>query len=89
MNMNTWFVGRHPVAYERWEPVYAGKEKKQRLSTRGKDVFYLRARIMAGQADLTGNEYGAQAFKWLTREELQTHLHPHTFASVQNTLPEQ
>lgn len=88
--MNTWFIGRHPIAYEQWKPVYKdaaeGKEDKV-LKTRGRNIFYLRARIMAGQADLTNNQLGLDAFKWLTREEVKEHVHATTFASVELTMP--
>lgn len=88
--MNTWLVGRHPIAYEEWKPVYKSEEGKEglTLARRGLNVFYLRARIMAGQADLTNNLHGADAFKWLTREEIQEHVHPNTFESVEQTMPE-
>lgn len=86
--MNIWFIGRHPIAYEEWNPVYEGEEGNKTLARRGLNVFYLRAKIMAGQADLTNNEYSADAFKWLTREEVQEHVHPNTFESVEKTMPE-
>lgn len=87
--MNTWFVGRHPVAYEHWDPVFKGDKDNKEIAKRGLDVFYLRARIMAGQADLTNNEANTDAFKWLTREELQEHIHPTTFSVVEQTMPAQ
>ncbi|KAI7205887.1 hypothetical protein KC324_g22 [Hortaea werneckii] len=37
----------------------------------GEKVFFMKARIMAGQADLSRNEYGDQEFKWLAKEEVQ------------------
>lgn len=89
VNMNTWLVGHHPIAYEHWEPVYTTEGEKKVVARLGRDTFYLKGRIMAGQADLTNNAYGAQEFKWLTREELQEHLHQTAFSSVEKTMPAQ
>lgn len=36
----------------------------------GVKTFFMKARIMAGQADLAKNAYGDQEFAWLTREEI-------------------
>lgn len=87
--MNTWMVGRVPIAYEHREPVYKDGEKdgEKQLKTYGADVFYLKGRIMAGQVDLTDNEWGVTDFKWLTREELEKELNGQTFRSVRNALP--
>lgn len=85
--MNTWLVGRHPIAYEKWNPLLEGEEGDKTVARRGFNVFYMRARIMAGQADLTNNEYGADAFKWLTREEVRDHVHQQTFEVAEHTMP--
>ena len=36
----------------------------------GAKTFFMKARIMAGQADLAKNVYGDQEYAWLTREEI-------------------
>lgn len=89
--MNTWMVGRVPVAHEHREPVYTGgregEEPERRIKTYGRDVFYLRARIMAGQVDLSGNEWGVTDWKWLTKDELSGTISQQTLHSVRNSMP--
>ena len=69
--MNTWVVGNHPVGH------YAGDFRKAmdnpELGTKelGEKVFFMKARIMAGQANLKENSFGLKDFQWVTKEELQ------------------
>lgn len=88
VNMNTWMVGRVPIAYEHREPVYKDGENdgQRQIKTYGADVFYLKGRIMAGQVDLADNKWGITDFKWLTREELEKQLNSLTFRSVKNSM---
>lgn len=37
----------------------------------GDKVFFMKARIMAGQADLGGNVFGDREFRWVVREEVE------------------
>lgn len=89
--MNTWMVGRHPIAHEKHAPRYVSDtqtgEGGQVFRGPGAHVFYLKGRIMAGQADITGNKLGLTDFKWLTKDELQEHLQPLPFRSVQYAMP--
>lgn len=90
--MNIWMVGRHPIAVEQRAPMYRKDETSAdglTLKQRGANTFYLKGRIMAGQADLENNGYGITDFKWLTREELKEHLQPEVFSSVEKSLPAQ
>lgn len=90
--MNTWIIGRHPVAHEHREPIYTDdrdNEGARQLKHRGAEVFYLKGRIMAGQADLTNNEFGVTDFKWLTKEELMEQLKPTLYWKVEGALPSQ
>lgn len=92
INMNTWIVGRHPIAYEHREPIYKDDEKSsdtRKLASQGTNVFYLKGRIMAGQADLTNNEHGITEFKWLTKDELKEQLQPGLYYSVEKSMPAQ
>ena len=54
--------------------------------TRGEKIFFLKGRIMAGQADLTGNKFGLTDFQWLTREELVGTLPADYYHSVRNMM---
>ncbi|KAJ6446443.1 50S ribosomal subunit L30 [Purpureocillium lavendulum] len=85
VNMNTWIVGRVPVAHLVTEPALGADGSVQ---TKGQKTFFLKGRIMAGQADLKGNPFGYTDFKWLTREELQKELAPEYFRGVRNMMAE-
>ena len=66
--MNTWVVGRVPVAHVVTKPTLKADGSVEK---KGQKTFFLKGRIMAGQADLEGNPFGYTDFKWLTREELE------------------
>jgi large subunit ribosomal protein L46 len=68
--MNTWIVGRVPVAHVVTRPLFKD-EGASVLEKRGEKIFFLKGRIMAGQVDLKDNKHGLTDFMWLTREELQ------------------
>lgn len=79
--MNTWMVGKHPIAHLKtrpndWEP-------------KGSLVFFLKGRIMAGQADIGANTFGVTEFKWLTKDELKINLVDKLYSSVELSMPAQ
>ncbi|GAB1320268.1 54S ribosomal protein L17 mitochondrial [Madurella fahalii] len=84
INMNTWIVGRVPVAHRVIKPVFA--EDGTTLRQRGEKTFFLKGRIMAGQADLSGNKHGLTDFMWLTHEELKETLPEDYYLSVQGMM---
>ncbi|KAF3800353.1 hypothetical protein GCG54_00007801 [Colletotrichum gloeosporioides] len=79
VNMNTWMVGRAPVAHHVVKPV---AKQDGSVERRGEKTFFLKWRIMAGQADLASNAYGYKEFQWLTREELEKALPEEYYRSV-------
>lgn len=81
--MNTWLVGRVPVAHVVNKPV-VGTDGAE--TQRGVKSFFIKGRIMAGQADLASNKFGLQDFQWLTREELKETLAPEYFRGVRNMM---
>jgi large subunit ribosomal protein L46 len=81
--MNTWIVGRVPVAHVVNKPVY---KEDGTVQTQGDKTFLLKGRIMAGQADLAGNGLGLVDFKWLTKEELEQELKPEYYKSVRGMM---
>ncbi|CAG9971985.1 unnamed protein product [Clonostachys byssicola] len=83
VNMNTWIVGRVPVAHTVKEPV---RDASGGVKSKGAKTFFLKGRIMAGQADLKDNPFGYTDFKWLTREELEKELSPQDFKGVRNMM---
>lgn len=78
--MNTWFVGNIPIGhycYTSPEPIRPTKEEGVGVGVggeggySGKKVFFMKARIMAGQANLKNNKHQLQDFQWLTKEEVE------------------
>lgn len=85
--MNTWVVGKVPVGHYVQPPQYSsGEGEAQQLVAPGEKQFFLKGRIMAGQANITGNAMGVRDFKWLTKEEVGKHVKPSYFAAVRNML---
>ncbi|KAI1631086.1 39S mitochondrial ribosomal protein L46-domain-containing protein [Biscogniauxia mediterranea] len=83
VNMNTWIVGRVPVAHLVNQPKF---DEKSALIQRGEKIFFLKGRIMAGQADLKNNKLGLEDFNWLTKEELEEKLDEKYFRAVKNMM---
>lgn len=54
----------------------------------GEKVFFMKGRIMAGQADISKNELGGSDFQWLAKEEVQRVVSPGYWSSVRNMLAE-
>ena len=98
--MNTWMVGNHPVGHHasNFASPILSKVPANRLVTTsveefeqeeyGEKVFFMKGRIMAGQADLSQNEYGDREFQWLAKEEVKEKVEPGYWKSVRNMLTE-
>jgi large subunit ribosomal protein L46 len=87
--MNTWVVSNHPIAHV--EAPYSPEEGKvngQGTPLKSDMIFFMKARIMAGQANIEKNELGIQDYKWLTKDEIQPLVAPHMWASLKNFLPQ-
>jgi large subunit ribosomal protein L46 len=101
VNMNTWFVGNHPIGHFIYQIRNAGKTPEllsstppnlpslQEISLAGEKTFFMKARIMAGQADIRANEVGVEDFKWLAKEEVQKEVSPQYWADVKKMLVQQ
>lgn len=86
--MNTWTVGFHPIghyAFEHRAP-RAGPDASTQIV--GEKTFYLKGRIMAGQADLEAGdkELGLKDFKWLAKEEIEKVVSPRYWKQIKNML---
>lgn len=86
LNMNTWLVGRVPIGHHISKP-YLNTEDSS-LSKAGEKTFFLKARILAGQADLNGNQFGLEDYKWLTKQEVAKVVGDKYWSSVKNMLAE-
>ena len=101
INMNTWVVGNHPVGHfaatYRESPILSKIPPNRLVSTSkeeleqeeyGEKVFFMKSRIMAGQADISKNELGDLEFQWLAKEEIQQKVEPHYWSQIKNMLAE-
>jgi large subunit ribosomal protein L46 len=82
MNMNTWIIGHAPAGYHINQPFYVDSK----LSRPGVRTFFMRARIMAGQANIKENLFGINDFKWLTKQEVEEHVSARYFSWVKNMM---
>ncbi|PYI33958.1 CAF1 family ribonuclease [Aspergillus indologenus CBS 114.80] len=82
VNMNTWFVGYHPVGH------YVYNFRKPSSELQGEKTFFMKARIFTGQADLAGNADNLTDFKWLAKDEIAKYVRPQYYASIKNMLAE-
>jgi large subunit ribosomal protein L46 len=80
--MNTWIIGNAPAGHHILAPYY----KDEKLERRGVKTFFMRARIMAGQANLKDNLFGLSEFKWLTKQEIEKHVAQKYFSAIRNML---
>jgi len=88
--MNTWLVGNHPVGHY----VKRYKDPKPDSSATetplvGEKTFFMKSRILAGQADLADNVLLLQDYKWLAKEEVQKAVLPGYWSYVGNLLADQ
>ncbi|KAL3431973.1 ribonuclease H-like domain-containing protein [Aspergillus tetrazonus] len=88
VNMNTFMVGYHPVGHY----VYNSRKPKIDETTgatlAGEKTFFMKGRIMAGQADLSANLQNLKDFKWLAKEEIAKYVLPPYYAAIKNMLAE-
>lgn len=89
--MNTWVIGHAPAGHRVQRPVYPKEAGSSSPATRqtvqqGVRTFFMRARIMAGQANLKNNAFGLSEFKWLTKQEVEKHVSPKYFSDVKNMM---
>lgn len=91
--MNTWFLGGHPVGHYVFQ--YHGPKENEgqetkatvEMSTVGEKTFFMKARIMAGQADVNSND--VEDFRWLAKDEIQKLVAPWYWSNVKNMLVDQ
>ena len=86
--MNTWVVGNMPIGHNVYNYKHPVVNKEYGSELRGEKVFFMKARIMAGQASLTDNKFGFEDFQWLTKEEIQDSFNSQDWNAVKTMLPE-
>jgi large subunit ribosomal protein L46 len=98
--MNTWIVGNHPIGHHQYDyhnAMLAKIAPNRLVSTSrteleqeeyGDKVFFMKGRIMAGQADMQKNEYEDQEYAWLAKEEVADKVGLKYWSSIRNMLVE-
>ncbi|KAL2064438.1 hypothetical protein VTL71DRAFT_4932 [Oculimacula yallundae] len=89
INMNTWIIGHVPVGHHVLPPRLESKPAENttpEVVKPGVRTFFMKGRIMAGQADLAENAFGWVDFKWLTKEEIQRVVKKDYWSYVKNML---
>ncbi|EEA28639.1 hypothetical protein TMatcc_003008 [Talaromyces marneffei ATCC 18224] len=86
INMNTWFVGFHPIGHYSYKFKAPKPDPASKELIAGEKTFFLKSRIMAGQADLQANTQDIADFKWLAKEEIQKLVLPQYYSSIKNML---
>ncbi len=86
--MNTWIVGNVPIGHRNHRVPRAVPESDQEVEQVGKKTFFMKARIMAGQANITDNKLGLADFKWLAKNEIEEAVTPSYWSAVRNMLAE-
>jgi large subunit ribosomal protein L46 len=88
VNMNTWLVGNHPIGHAKLpyseDLVRANEAGHVEM---GDMIFFMKGRIMAGQADITQSSLGLDDFSWLAREEIEPLVSAEYWAAVERMLP--
>jgi large subunit ribosomal protein L46 len=79
--MNTWIVGYAPVGYYKPQAKVITSPDSPIEKT-----FFMKGRILAGQADLTGNQFGWKDFMWLTKQEMEKRFDRKFFDAIKNTM---
>lgn len=88
INMNTWVVGNAPIGHYNFDFPKLLKNEAANLEEVGEKVFYMKARIMAGQPDLEKNVFGDTEHRWLLKEEIEQLVTAKYWSSVRNMLVE-
>lgn len=86
--MNTWVVGNMPIGHRIITYPQKILNKEKGTMQLGEKIFFMKARIMSGQANLMDNKFGLDDFKWLAKEEIQKELDPSDWNPVRNILLE-
>lgn len=85
-NMYTWTVGNHPIGHDVRTHRHPKDNVESGIQTLGEKTFFMKSRIVAGQADIKNNVHDIVDFKWLSKEEIGKHVLPPYWSSIKNML---
>ncbi|KAE9970962.1 hypothetical protein BLS_004675 [Venturia inaequalis] len=89
LNMNTWIVGNSPIGFSQFNfQKQRATANEKGVTELGEKTFFMKGRIMAGQANLDKNLLGLKDFKWLAKEEIEKAVLDRYWAGIKNMLPE-
>lgn len=89
--MNTWIVASHPIGHfvYNFTPPPEPQPDSPMQPLVGEKTFFVKGRIMAGQANIAESFLGINDFKWLAKEEIKEHVGVQYWSAVKNMLVEQ
>ncbi|KAI9718302.1 MAG: 54S ribosomal protein L17 mitochondrial [Chrysothrix sp. TS-e1954] len=87
-NMNTWVIGHNPVGHYATHLPAPVQDAERDTVELGQKDFFMKGRIMAGQANLADNKLGLTEFRWLAREEIQKLVTPRYWSMTEAMLGE-
>lgn len=86
--MNTWMVGHHPVGHHVYKLRKPASDEKTGTQLLGEKTFFMKGRIMAGQANVVESSQDLKDFKWLSKEEIQPLVNKQYWSAVKDMLTE-
>ncbi|KAF2100736.1 hypothetical protein NA57DRAFT_27912, partial [Rhizodiscina lignyota] len=86
-NMNTWVVGNAPIGHYEFSFSKPNFNEQLGFEELGEKAFFMKARIMAGQVDLSANKLGLKDFRWSSSEEIEKLVKPKYWNSIRRMLP--
>lgn len=84
--MNIWMVGFHPAGHHVYKNRKPHVDKTTGIMTHGEKTFFMKTRIMAGQADLSASVEKLKDFKWLSKDEIPQYVQPQYYSNIKNML---
>lgn len=87
-NMNTWVVGNVPIGHQIYGYPQSIRDDGKGSEEVGEKNFFMKARILAGQANLKDNVLDLRDYQWLAKDELRKLLHPSIWAAIRNIIAE-
>ncbi|OCK83562.1 50S ribosomal subunit L30 [Lepidopterella palustris CBS 459.81] len=88
INMNTWVVGNAPIGHFSFNFPKPRPGLRQNVEELGGKTFFMKARIMAGQANLAENKLGFTDYKWLAKDEVEKAVTLRYWSNIKNMLAE-
>ncbi|KAJ5690674.1 hypothetical protein N7462_005066 [Penicillium macrosclerotiorum] len=86
VHMNTWMVGFHPAGHHVYTNRKPHVDKATGSELHGEKTFFMKSRIMAGQADLSSSNQNLKDFKWLSKDEIPQYVLPQYYSYIKNML---